>query len=310
MEFEHPRISVLMITYNQETVIRRAIDSLLLQKDYIYEICINDDCSVDNTFAVLQEYQKRYPELIKPVQNEQNLGIFENIEATWARPSGDIIYRLSGDDECGNNYFKKVLEFIKDKNIDWKNELFCIYGDYKEIEPNGKSIVYRNSLVEKHDAKKLITRKLLSNRSACYSKKVLDRFVKVSEGKSYNAELVQEVQLQVFTQKNYYIPVVGNIYYAGIGVSRRMSKKEKEERIVQGYKRKIDFMMEHGYKVDKKDLNFLEYMKAYRLGNNKKMFRLYFSSIDISLGLQGLHLNRVFFVLLKKIKKTCRRLTT
>ena len=50
-----PKISVLMITYNQEKIVRRALDSLIAQKDYLYEICINDDCSTDNTFQVIQE---------------------------------------------------------------------------------------------------------------------------------------------------------------------------------------------------------------------------------------------------------------
>lgn len=295
-----PKISVLMITYNQEQVVSRAMESLLSQKDYLYEICINDDCSTDGTYNVLLEYQSRYPDLVKPVRNPENLGIFRNIEAKWERPTGDIIYNLAGDDEAGEDYFRQVLEFIKEKQIDYKNELFCIYGDYKEIEPDGSSIVYHNSLVKKHDVKKLCVRKLISNRGACFSKKVLDRFEKVSDGYSYSAEIVQEIQLQLFAERNYYIPVVGNIYYAGIGVSRHISKKEKEERILQGYQRKIDFMAQHGYPLKKKDLAFMEFMKAYRFGNKKKAFRYYFSSIDLSLGLKGMQLDRIMFVLTKK----------
>lgn len=298
-----PRISVLMITYNQEHLVSRALDSLLSQKNYIYEICINDDCSPDGTWNVLQRYAQQYPDLIKPVRNEHNLGIFENIEASWKRPTGDIIYRLAGDDECGKEYFRQVIEFIKKKGIDYKNELFCIYGDYMEIEPDGSFIIYKNALVEKHDGLKLYARKLLSNRSACYSKKILDKFEKVSQGRSYNAEIIQEIQLQVFTNTNYYIPVVGNIYYAGIGISKRMNKKEYKERIVQGYQRKNDFLKQHGVHIDKKDQAFSKFMKAYRTGNKIKALRYYFSSIDLSLGLYGLQLNRVLFVLKKKFRK-------
>ena len=295
-----PRISVLMITYNQEQVIGRAMESLLSQKDYLYEICINDDCSTDGTYNVLLEYQSRYPDLVKPVRNPENLGIFRNIEAKWERPTGDIIYNLAGDDEAGEDYFRQVLEFIKEKQIDYKNELFCIYGDYKEIEPDGTSIVYSNKLVSDHDALKLKVRKLLSNRSACFSKKVLDKFEKVSEGRSFNAELVQEVQLALFTEKNYYFPTVGNVYYAGIGVSTRMNKKERHDNIVEGYRRFVDFVTAHGYTFDKKDLAFIEFMKAYRLRNKKRALKYYLASIDLSLGPKGLGLNRVLYVLKKK----------
>lgn len=298
----YPRISVLMITYNQENYISRALDSLLVQRDYLYEVCINDDCSTDRTFDILEEYRKRFPNIIKPIRNQQNLGIFKNIEATWSRPSGDIVYRLAGDDECGNGYFQRVVEFIEEKGIDYKNELFCIYGDYKEVEPDGSVIVYKNSLVKNHDAMRLGFRKLISNRSACYSKKILDRFEKVSEDRSFNAEIVQEIQLQLFAEKNYYLPVVGNIYYSGIGISTRLNKKEKEERILQGYQRKIDFATQHGYKIENKDLAFLEFMKAYRFGKKMRAIRYYFSSIDPSLGLKGMHLDRILFVLKKGLK--------
>ena len=88
---ERPRISVYVITYNQEDVIQRTMESLLSQKDYVYEICINDDCSQDRTFEILQEYERQYPNLIKPVQNKHNLGIFANLEAVWKRLTGDII---------------------------------------------------------------------------------------------------------------------------------------------------------------------------------------------------------------------------
>ncbi|MBQ0090650.1 MAG: glycosyltransferase, partial [Prevotellaceae bacterium] len=58
-----PRLSVLIITYKQEELIKRAIYSLLAKKDYIYEICVSDDCSPDGTWEVLQEYDRLYPGL-------------------------------------------------------------------------------------------------------------------------------------------------------------------------------------------------------------------------------------------------------
>ena len=90
-----PRISVLVITYNQEDVISRAIDSLLLQRDYIYEICVSDDCSKDRTWDILQDYSAKHPGLFVLNRNDPNVGIFENIEKTWTMPTGDIIYQSS-----------------------------------------------------------------------------------------------------------------------------------------------------------------------------------------------------------------------
>ena len=209
---DKPKLSVYVITYNQEDVIRRTMDSLLRQKDYIYEICINDDCSKDHTFEILQEYQRQYPEIVKPVQNEHNLGIFENMETVMSRLTGDMIYQLSGDDVCPDGYFKAVFNFIEEKRIDWRNELYCIYGDYKIIYPNGDISIFSNDLVR--DEKNVVMYSLLwlvGNRSCCFSTKVLRLFQKVSQGKSHIAETAQDIQLPFFSKKHYYFPVIGNI---------------------------------------------------------------------------------------------------
>lgn len=300
---ERPRISVYVITYNQEDVIRRTMESLLSQKDYIYEICINDDCSQDRTFEILQEYERQYPNLVKPVQNEHNLGIFANTEAVWKRLTGDIIYDVAGDDVAPQDYLKNVLEFINEKKIDWKNELFCIYGDYMQVNSDGTSIVFHQKLVNDKNALKLKVRKLLSGRSACYSKKVLDKFEDVSDGRSFRVELTQDSQLQLFTEHNYYLPVIGNIYYAEIGISSRMNKEEHMENTLKGYDMFVDFLNKHSFQLDKKDLAFIEYMKAYRLHDMKRALQHYIKSIDLSLGIRGLNLDRIFFVLRKKKQK-------
>lgn len=298
-----PRISVLMITYKQEKVIGRTLDSLISQREYLYEICINDDCSPDGTWGIIQEYAQRYPELIKPVKNEKNVGIFENIELTWERPTGDIVYQLAGDDEAGNGYFKAVLDYIEENRIDYKNELFCIYGDYKEVESDGREIIFKNSMVLRHDVMKLKLRMLISNRSACFSRRVIEMFEKVSEGRSYNAELVQDNQLQLFVNKNYYIPVVGNIYYAGIGVSARMSREDHIANINEGYQRLVCFMKSHGHPFNRKDIAYIEFWKSYRSGKKLAMLKWYVKSIDLSLGLKGLNIERIIFVIKKRMFK-------
>jgi len=171
------------------------------------------------------------------------------------------------------------------------------------MEPDGTSMVYSNRLVKNHDALKLKVRKLLSIRSACYSKKVLDKFQKVSDGHSFSAEAVQDCQLALFADKNYYIPLVGNVYYAGIGVSTRMNKKEHEENIEAGYNRLIEFVEENGHPLDRKDLAFINFLKVYRTGDKKKMLLYYLKSIDLSLGIRGLGLDRIAYVIKKNLRK-------
>lgn len=259
-----PRITVYIITYNQEKVIDRTLESVLNQIDYVYEICVSDDYSTDRTWDILQEYDKRYPGLFKLNRNNPNLGIFENTEKVWTMPTGNVVYDLAGDDSVGDGWFKTIVEFIQQNNIDYKNELFCIYGDYKCIYPNGDSIVHKHGAVAKYnDVFRLALRGVINGRGCCYSKRVLDKFQKVSQGRSHIAENAQDRQLQIFSEKNYYIPQVGNVYYSSIGISVHLTEELKKERM-QIWPYSIKCFKELGVDLNKKDLLFIEHRIAYQ----------------------------------------------
>lgn len=270
-----PRISVLVITYNQEDVIRRAIDSLLAQKDYIYEICVSDDCSKDRTWDILQDYSDRYPGLFVLNRNNPNVGIFENCEKTWAMPSGDVIYQLSGDDEAGCNWFEKVVSFIISSNIDVERECFCIYGDYKYVKPNGDFEVYRNSKITTGiDPVHLALRWEIGNRSCCFSKRILEKYTPVSQGHSHIAETAQDRLLQLYTDTNYYINSIGNIYYGGIGVSTKIYESEelfKERLGIMPYA--LSVLKEKGYNLHPKDRFLSEYVQSLDYYNRNNSLR-------------------------------------
>ena len=294
-----PRISVRLI--------KRAINSLLIQKDYIYEICVSDDCSPDNTWNVLLEYSRQYPGLFKLNRNTFNKGIFENIETTWGMPSGDIVYSLAGDDECGDGWFKAVINFILENNIDYKNELFCIYGNYKNVYPNGDSFVFKNDLIKQKDlpALKLSHRGLIGNRGVCYSINVMRKYKKVSQGRSHMVESAIDRQLQIFSEKNYYIDKVGNIYYANIGVCVGMSDKDKAERKnIWPYTKSFFDMC--GVQLDKKDLLYGDYIVACdkndkRLINRFLCFWYFLKSYDSKIGIRCLRIRRTFFAIIRRL---------
>ncbi|MCR9084836.1 MAG: glycosyltransferase, partial [Cyclobacteriaceae bacterium] len=46
----------------------------MIQKtDFPFEILIHDDASTDDTVQIILDYQKKYPDLIKPIFQEKNL---------------------------------------------------------------------------------------------------------------------------------------------------------------------------------------------------------------------------------------------
>ena len=72
-------ISTCIITYNQDKYIEKCIKGALEQKlDATYEIVIGDDSSTDQTSDICGFYAKEYPELIKYIRAEKNVGMNRN----------------------------------------------------------------------------------------------------------------------------------------------------------------------------------------------------------------------------------------
>lgn len=94
-----PKVSVLMITYNHEKFIAQAIESVLMQEcDFSYELVIGEDCSTDRTREFVSEYQSKYPDKIRVLLPETNLGMMRNFVQSMAACRGEYIALLEGDD--------------------------------------------------------------------------------------------------------------------------------------------------------------------------------------------------------------------
>ena len=66
-------VSILCITYNQETYIEDAINSFLMQiTDFKYEIIIHDDASTDRTAKIIKAYEQQYPDVIRTICQTEN----------------------------------------------------------------------------------------------------------------------------------------------------------------------------------------------------------------------------------------------
>lgn len=296
------RISVLVICYKQEGLIRRAIDSLLKQKDYIYEICVSDDCSPDKTWEILKEYDRLNPGLFKLHRNEPNVGIFENIEYTWTMPTGDLIYQLSGDDKVPDGWFKTVSEYISTNKIDYINKKICIYGDVRFEFPNGDiQIMQNNAVCGNIDSFRLATRCIISSRGCVYSKLILNHFFKCSKGRSYVVELAQDRQLQLFTDEVYYIPHEGNVYYASLGVSTTLNDTQQrriEREEVREYA--LSILKEHGGMFCSSDIYYFKYKTAVAKLYRTKSLKSYFKIIFYLFRSFDLHLRKSYLVFFKR----------
>ena len=106
------KVSVFLVTYNQERFIRQAIESILNQHvNFLYEVIIGEDCSTDGTAAICDEYAEKYP-FVKVFHHNPNKGLIKNWEFVLSHCSGDYVAMLEGDD-----YW--IDEHKMQKQVDW-----------------------------------------------------------------------------------------------------------------------------------------------------------------------------------------------
>lgn len=96
---ENILVSVCMITYNHESFIEEAILSVLKQEtDFKIELIIGEDNSSDKTREICNYYQNKFPEKVKLLKNERNLGMRKNFIKTLKSCNGKYIALCEGDD--------------------------------------------------------------------------------------------------------------------------------------------------------------------------------------------------------------------
>lgn len=136
-------VSIHCITYNHEKYISDAIDSFLMQKtDFKYEILIHDDASTDRTAEIILEYEKAYPNLIKPIyqtENQYSRGIpFEDFN--FNRAEGKYIAFCEGDDFWTDPYkLQKQVDYMESH----PECSLCVHAG-KIVTALGKNIISYN----------------------------------------------------------------------------------------------------------------------------------------------------------------------
>ena len=94
---QYPSISVVIATYNGAKFLAKQVHSILAQTVFPAEIIVCDDCSTDNTVAILETF-KHVPGF-KYYQNEQTLGVIENFKKAVSRTApGNYIALCDQDD--------------------------------------------------------------------------------------------------------------------------------------------------------------------------------------------------------------------
>ena len=112
---QKPFVSVKTITYNHEKFIAQCIEGIMMQKtNFSFEFIIGEDCSTDNTMKIIQEYADRYPDVIRVITSENNVGAAENDHRTDLECQGKYVAFCEGDDFWTDPHkLQKQVDFLE-----------------------------------------------------------------------------------------------------------------------------------------------------------------------------------------------------
>ena len=121
------KISVALAAYNGSKFIIEQLDSILNQSIVPDEIVVCDDCSTDDTFAVVKEYVNEHP-IVKVYKNAVNLGFIKNFEKAAKLCTGDYILFSDQDDIWTYDHIKTLV------NNSSEADLVCANAEYMTMD--------------------------------------------------------------------------------------------------------------------------------------------------------------------------------
>ena len=112
-----PKVSIIIPIYNVEKYLDTCLQSISNQSLKEIEIICIDDCSKDDSFAILQAHAENDPRIIV-LRNETNVGQGNTRNRGIKIAKGDYIGFIDSDDYIPENYFESLYSCACNENAD------------------------------------------------------------------------------------------------------------------------------------------------------------------------------------------------
>lgn len=166
-KYKNDIVSIIIPVYNSSEYIEETLNSVVKQTYKNLEIIIIDDCSIDNSEEILQNFIKKHQKInIRYYKQKENKGVANARNKALNLAKGRFVAFLDSDDIWDKRKIEKQLNVMKKKDISFS------YTAIKMIDKKNKVVK------EKRNIKESITYKgLLYNTMIATSSVVIDRSI-------------------------------------------------------------------------------------------------------------------------------------
>lgn len=129
-------VEILMATYNGEKYLKEQLDSILSQTCSDWHLTIADDCSTDNTVAILKEYAYKYPEKITYHVNKTASGSAKNnFYGLLMNVDADYVMLSDQDDFWLENKIELTLNKMKESEAKYGSGFpLLVHSDLRVVD--------------------------------------------------------------------------------------------------------------------------------------------------------------------------------
>lgn len=115
---DNPLVTVIVPNYNHAPYLNERLDSIYNQTYRNFEVLLMDDCSSDDSVAVLESYAKQHPERTRLIRNEKNSGgVFHQWEKGIKLARGSLIWIAESDDYCTDNFLETLVPYFRNEAV-------------------------------------------------------------------------------------------------------------------------------------------------------------------------------------------------
>ena len=130
-----PKVTALVPCYNASGFLSRTLDSIAAQTWTNLEVLIGDDCSTDDTLALVSAFAEQRSDVVV-VKRERNLGWLRNSNDLMARATGELMFFAFHDDVLAPTYVERLVEALRGNP-----RAVLAYSDLQLFQSNGRRSV-------------------------------------------------------------------------------------------------------------------------------------------------------------------------
>lgn len=131
------KVTVVIVTYNHEKYIRKALESVICQEtNFDFEVIVSEDCSSDATRDILMEYEREFEGRLSFIFSETNIHNMDVVTRAIRSARGKYIAFLDGDDYwVSKDKLQKQFDFMESHP-----DSAITYHDVVRVTEDGKAV--------------------------------------------------------------------------------------------------------------------------------------------------------------------------